>query len=183
MHMIVTCTNCDTEFSKSSTEVKRSKTGNHFCSSSCSAKYDNTYRSRKDRRPDIKCINCLNTVKSSHNTQKYCSVSCQHDYKWKGIVKDIEKGDKSFSNQILKKYLLLKDDSCSVCGITEWNNSRITLELDHINGDGTNNNMDNLRLLCPNCHSQTDTYKAKNTGNPLGKELRSLRYSKKLKTC
>lgn len=55
--------------------------------------------------------------------------------------------------------------SCSCCGISEWNGQHITLEVDHIDGQSANNNVNNLRLLCPNCHSQTDTYKAKNKGN------------------
>lgn len=43
-----------------------------------------------------------------------------------------------------------------------WNNKELKLDLDHINGDPTDNRLDNLRFLCPNCHSQTNTYKGKN---------------------
>ena len=52
-----------------------------------------------------------------------------------------------------------------VCGISEWNGKSLSLEIDHIDGLHTNNNPNNLRIICPNCHSQTDTYKAKNKGN------------------
>lgn len=51
---------------------------------------------------------------------------------------------------------------CTICKITEWNNREIVLEIDHINGDNTDNRIENLRYLCPNCHSQTDTYKGRN---------------------
>lgn len=51
---------------------------------------------------------------------------------------------------------------CSECGISEWNNKKISLELDHINGIHTDNRIENIRLLCPNCHSQTPTFRAKN---------------------
>ena len=44
----------------------------------------------------------------------------------------------------------------------EWNDKKINMELDHIDGNRTNHKLKNLRMLCPNCHSQTDTYRAKN---------------------
>jgi len=51
---------------------------------------------------------------------------------------------------------------CTECGITNWNGKDIVLEIDHINGDNTDNRIENLRYLCPNCHSQTSTYKGRN---------------------
>ena len=53
----------------------------------------------------------------------------------------------------------LIEQKCSECGITdEWNDKPITLHLDHINGISNDNRLENLRFLCPNCHSQTHTY-------------------------
>lgn len=51
---------------------------------------------------------------------------------------------------------------CSSCKNTTWMDQPIPLELDHINGDNKKNNLSNLRLLCPNCHAQTSTYRGKN---------------------
>lgn len=65
----------------------------------------------------------------------------------------------------LKSRLLnegMMKNECFVCGITEWNGKSLPLELDHIDGNPTNHNIDNLRMLCPNCHSQTETFRAKN---------------------
>ena len=50
---------------------------------------------------------------------------------------------------------------CSMCGISEWNAHPITLQIDHVNGNAQDNTPQNLRFLCPNCHSQTDTYVGK----------------------
>ena len=72
---------------------------------------------------------------------------------------------------ILKKKLLkaeLKEDICEICGLgNKWNGKPITLQLDHINGNHSDNRITNLRILCPNCHSQTDTFCGgnKNTKN------------------
>lgn len=52
----------------------------------------------------------------------------------------------------------LKEDRCEECGLTEWNGEKISLHLDHVNGDNLDNRIENLRILCPNCHSQTETY-------------------------
>jgi hypothetical protein len=55
------------------------------------------------------------------------------------------------------------EHKCSICSIEPyWNNKPLTLQLDHINGINTDNRLNNLRLVCPNCHSQTDNYAAKN---------------------
>jgi hypothetical protein len=65
----------------------------------------------------------------------------------------------------LKNRLLaegIKLHKCECCGLTEWNGKSAPLELDHINGINYDNRLENLRLLCPNCHAQTDTYRGKN---------------------
>lgn len=60
------------------------------------------------------------------------------------------------------------DYRCLWCGISEWRGERLSLQIDHIDGDTKNNNLDNLRLLCPNCHTQTDTYCGRNKKNGFG---------------
>jgi 5-methylcytosine-specific restriction endonuclease McrA len=69
------------------------------------------------------------------------------------------------SMHTLKKRLIregLLEPVCAVCGLHEWQDRPIVLHLDHINGDRTDHRLENLRFLCPNCHSQTDTYCGRN---------------------
>lgn len=55
-----------------------------------------------------------------------------------------------------------KEHKCECCGLTIWNNLPIPLELHHKDGNRCNHLLSNLQLLCPNCHAQTETYRAKN---------------------
>ena len=55
-----------------------------------------------------------------------------------------------------------KSKRCECCGNTQWLGKPISLEVDHINGISTDHRIENLKILCPNCHAQTDTYRGKN---------------------
>lgn len=56
----------------------------------------------------------------------------------------------------------IKTNKCERCGISEWNGKPLNCELHHIDGNNANNNLDNLIILCPNCHSQTENFRSKN---------------------
>lgn len=68
----------------------------------------------------------------------------------------------SVINRIIKDYDIIPHDKCWLCGLSEWINGKLILEIDHINGISNDHRVENLRFLCPNCHSQTETFRSKN---------------------
>lgn len=119
------------------------------------------------------CLACgtEHTYRGKNYASKFCNVKCQMQYqyskyidKWKAGLVDGRKGKLQTSGHI-RRYILEKQKyKCDTCGITDYNNVPITLELDHVNGNSLDNSEGNLRCLCPNCHSQTNTYRSKNKG-------------------
>lgn len=84
------------------------------------------------------------------------------------------------STNTLKRRLFkegIKEEKCEICGLTEWLGNPLQLELHHINGNNTDNRLENLQILCPNCHAQTEHYRGKNTQSALS-EKREVEYRK-----
>ena len=82
-------------------------------------------------------------------------------------IEEYLKKDSPTSSHRLKLRLIsegLKEHKCEVCLGTEWMGKPVPIELDHIDGDHENNELSNLRIICPNCHAQTDTHAGKNIG-------------------
>lgn len=152
--LICTCEFCGDAFKSTSTKQR-------FCGLSCSAKRSKHLPSKTRTKPRYECIVCN---RESIN-KKFCSKDCrtQHaaDRFSQGLVSH-------------RRTLRVQMDctKCSECGLSEWRGKILPLELDHIDGNAGNNMPANLRMLCSNCHSITDTWKNKNKGN--GRKSRGL---------
>ena len=86
-------------------------------------------------------------------------------YKWIKLQDILDGKHPEYQTFKLKLRLLsdgIKENKCEMCGITEWQGKLLSMQLDHIDGNSHNHILDNLRLVCPNCHSQTDTYCGRN---------------------
>lgn len=109
-------------------------------------------------------FNCYNPNQGGRGTHKKSSKGYD--------LQDILNGKYPEYQSYKLRYKLiesgLKQNKCECCGISEWNGKSINMELHHIDGNSFNQSLDNLQMLCPNCHSQTDNFRAKNK-----KEIRS----------
>jgi len=137
---------------------------------------DNMRNDITTRKSEIEKWISENRTKNWIATQLVCKIDTLNSYlkKWniiyvgnqgeKGYKKSkvrktaIEylKSDKHISNPILRKKLIedgIKKDECEDCGTSEWMGKKIVLELHHIDCNHYNNNLSNLKILCPNCHS------------------------------
>ena len=80
-------------------------------------------------------------------------------------IKEVLVKDSSYQSYKLKRRLIregLKEIICENCGLTEWLGTPIPLELHHINGDNKDHRIENILMLCPNCHAMTATYRGRN---------------------
>lgn len=168
------CKNCGEKIDRKNTSLskylKRS-----FCSQSCATSYNNrgVAHNRSNKDTNTECLNCHKAI-SCKNI--FCSAHCQQEYKYKEYIKKWKNGDVNgcIGNSwidvsgYIRRYLFEKfGHKCSRCGWAEINpyTNKLPLEIEHIDGDATNNKEDNLTILCPNCHSLTKTYRGANKGN------------------
>lgn len=158
------CTKCNKKFKRSPSQLKKVK--NCFCSQSCSVAYNNKIRKRELKKND--CLNCNSKIPLKRN---FCSRECEKIYK---NSKRIE--SKNPGKRALKTALEIKCNKCSICGLENfWKDKPLIMVMDHIDGNPYNNELSNLRLVCPNCDSQLDTFKGKNKGK--GRFERRQRYN------
>ena len=122
------------------------------------------------------CIQCNKICNFGYSKQnKFCSNNCQREAQRHDTYERFLKGELT-ERSVIRKILVWKNGhKCSSCNLTEWSNQPIPLELDHVDGDAGNNEPLNLRVLCPNCHGITSTWKGRNKGG--GRKARGIKLS------
>ncbi len=142
-----------------------------FCSSSCAATYNNKLRGAKHRTKYSECVYCGNDLSGKSKYTKFCSQECEQNYKQEEYIKRWKNGEENGTrgrydvSERIRKYLFEKyNHKCQQCGWGEENQKthKIPLQIHHIDGNCLNNEEKNLQLLCPNCHSLTDTFGSSN---------------------
>lgn len=163
--------------------IEFDKKVNTFCSKSCSATHNNVKAhwrytdNAKATYATINCVTCKRECKKTHKSQLYCSFACSSEA---DRIKRHEDFHLGMCSSYRAKLVLIElhGHVCMECG---WDKINVThgkcpVELEHVDGNSTNNHPSNLKLMCPNCHSLTPTYRALNKGN--GRENRRLRSAK-----
>jgi hypothetical protein len=111
------------------------------------------------------CEQCCVAFTSKHKEARFCSMGCHQKHRYLTVsVPKIIAGEAS--HDTVRLYLLRTIGECQECGQGQiWNNKPLSLHMDHIDGDSDNNSLNNVRLLCPHCHSQTNNFGVKNKGS------------------
>jgi len=169
--MIKICKECKHEFKAKENKAK-------FCNLKCFGKYNSKINTNlKIKKKKIKlCLFCKNILKNNSST--YCNNTCNNLYKYNLKLELFNNGDQIFTGvRTLKRFIISNEGyHCKKCGISKWNGEELVLQLEHINGNADDNKKSNLCLLCPNCHSQTDSYAGRNSGKGLSLKRNKYKY-------
>lgn len=140
---------------------------NRFCSQSCAAKVNNIGIAHNGNRTPAQIVFCAFCGKPAGKNKKYCSRVCSTSATKKPISQ--LKQQKNIRFRLMEE----REHVCVICGNSKWMDNEIPLVLDHIDGNPSNNSVDNLRFVCCNCDAQLPTYKGRNRGH--GRFLRAQR--------
>jgi hypothetical protein len=141
------------------------------CSNECRLKHNKARNAvaNQKRATAFFCKFCNNFISdSAPKTQKYCSFECSTNDRSKFYLENYLHNQQNYcydrNMSYFKPYFLEEQEhKCAICNLEdEWNGKKLVFVLDHIDGNASNNMRENLRLVCPNCDSQLDTFKRKN---------------------
>jgi hypothetical protein len=146
-------------------EIPYSKRRNAYCSQSCAAKVNNSTREKQGL-----CLNCGTAIAKFRS---FCGKKCEVNSKKNNLIDSWLSGSFRGGSDVklataIRLYLIEQaNHACTLCGWDKINpkTGNCPLHIDHVNGDCTDHRPKNLRVICPNCHSLTETYGALNRDN------------------
>lgn len=158
-------------------EIARHDRRRKFCDKSCSAKFNNSYQPKRTRNNIIlsECKSCGASIED-RIPRDFCSNECTGKHRTADLIsrwksgKELGYSGKTYMlKPAIRRWILDQANyACSSCG---WDDVHPVdglplVEVDHIDGNPANCSPENLRVLCPNCHSKTSTYRARNKNSP-----------------
>jgi len=149
-------------------ETPHEKSGKYCCRSCANSRTFTAETNEKKRNSGLEFYSKL-----TRDERKQLHVEKTKLYDFDGHQRKVQEANrkrewsKSYEEMshtsVRKRLLHERNHTCEECGIgNEYNGKKLSLELDHIDGNSKNNKIENLRILCPNCHSQTPTHRSKN---------------------
>ena len=125
-------------------------------------------------RETYKCLWCgKDNEVTTKKVNLFCNNKCQAEHQFVETLKKFEQGLLTTARTIYRCLVYLRGNKCDLCGNEgKHNGKELKLQVDHTDGNAGNNSPTNVRLLCPNCHSQTETFVARNKGK--GRQARGL---------
>lgn len=162
----VMCSFCGKELIRRLSHIRNNKTNLFFCNNKCSSQAASAKMFCKTKT--LQCCKCGKNVEVDSRTSKIKCYSCRHPgFKKKpnDYYKVLTGEENTTSYTCLRAFLIkegIKENKCEKCSITEWQGKPICIQLHHEDGNRNNNLLENLKMVCPNCHTQTITWGVRN---------------------
>jgi len=140
-----------------------------YCSRTCAN--SRTFTKETNEKKRTSALNFYASMSESERISFHKKQQAAYDFE--GHQRKVQEANQARSwsrpyeemahGSLRKRLLIERNETCEDCGIHKtYNGKPISLELEHIDGDNSNNKIENLKILCPNCHSQTPTFRARN---------------------
>lgn len=154
------CENCENEHNGSYGSGR-------FCSSKCARGFS-TKANRNEISEKVSKKLIGRHVKRNISKERWEEINNKRNKFWKNKLMNCDFNSLGVDTK-RKRIILEQENKCDRCKLSEWLGEEITLELEHIDGNHHNNERNNLKALCPNCHSLTPTWRGRNKKNNINR--------------